>query len=126
GPGPAGRPAVVRQAADAGPGVLFLRHRLAEVMQVCDRATVMRAGRRVAEVDIAETTRAELVAHMLGRRMDDFYPAPPDREPGRARLVVRGLTGSRVADVDFTAHAGEIVGVTGLAGMGQEEVPMLL
>ncbi|HLS77554.1 MAG TPA: sugar ABC transporter ATP-binding protein [Nocardia sp.] len=117
---------LMRKVADAGSGVIFISHRLAEVMQVCDRATVMRAGRRVAEVDIAETTRAELVAHMLGRRMDDFYPAPPDREPGRARLVVRGLTGSRVADVDFTAHAGEIVGVTGLAGMGQEEVPMLL
>jgi len=117
---------LMRRVADAGAGVIFISHRLAEVMEVCDRATVMRAGRDVVEVAIEDTSRAELVAHMLGRRMDDFYPAPPTVELGAPRLTVRGLTGRRVTDVDLTVRAGEVVGVTGLAGMGQEELPMLL
>lgn len=118
--------ALMRRVADTGAGVIFISHRLAEVMEVCDRATVMRAGRDVVEVAIEDTSRSELVAHMLGRRMDDFYPAPPSVEFGAPRLTVRGLTGRRVTDVDLTVRAGEVVGVTGLAGMGQEELPMLL
>ncbi|MHC3003043.1 sugar ABC transporter ATP-binding protein [Gordonia sp. GN26] len=117
---------LMRRVADTGAGVLFISHRLAEVMQVCDRATVMRAGRNVLEVPIADTSRTELVSHMLGRRMDDFYPAPPSTEIGAPLLRVRNLTGERVEDLDLTVHAGEVVGVTGLAGMGQDELPMLL
>lgn len=118
--------ALMRRVADMGSAVIFITHRLGEVMEVCDRATVMRAGRDVVEVPIAETTRSELVAHMLGRRMDDFFPEPPPFSGGEPRLVVTGLSGERVHDVSFTAHGGEVVGVTGLAGMGQEELPFLL
>lgn len=117
---------LMRRVADTGAAVVFISHRLAEVMEVCDRATVMRSGRDVIEVPIGETTRSELVAHMLGRRMDDFYPAPPAGDFGAPRLTVRGLTGNRVTDVDLTVRAGEVLGVTGLAGMGQEELPLLL
>ncbi|NQX27292.1 sugar ABC transporter ATP-binding protein [Microbacteriaceae bacterium VKM Ac-2854] len=118
--------ALMRTVADRGSAVVFISHRLAEVMEVCDRATVMRAGRDVVEVAIADTTRADLVAHMLGRRLDDFYPEPPAIAPGAVRLAVEGITGDRVDDVSFAVRAGEVVGVTGLAGMGQEELPFLL
>jgi ribose transport system ATP-binding protein len=118
---------LMRRVADLGYGVIFISHRLQEVMDVCDRATVMRSGRDVAHVAIADTTRGELIAHMLGRRMDDYFPSPPPLDPrARARLIVTGLTGDRVADVSFEVRAGEVVGVTGLAGMGQEELPALL
>ncbi|WP_120337617.1 sugar ABC transporter ATP-binding protein [Cryobacterium soli] len=117
---------LMRRVADLGAGVVFVSHRLSEVMEVCDRATVMRAGRDIVEVLVSETSRAELVAHMLGRRMDDFFPTPPTFTGGAARLVVDGLSGERVSQVSFSAHAGEVVGVTGLAGMGQEELPFLL
>jgi ribose transport system ATP-binding protein len=118
--------------ADLGAGVVFISHRLAEVMAVCDSMTVMRAGRAVASSPIAQTTREDIVAAMLGRRMEDFFPEPP-AEPersgvasARTRLVVDGISGDVVHDVTFTVHAGEVVGVTGLAGMGQEELPGLL
>jgi ribose transport system ATP-binding protein len=124
--------ALMRRMADLGAGVVFISHRLAEVMAVCDSMTVMRAGRAVASAPIAETTREDIVAAMLGRRMEDFFPDPP-AEPSRsgvasakARLVVDGISGDVVKDVTFTVHAGEIVGVTGLAGMGQEELPGLI
>ncbi|RFA07441.1 sugar ABC transporter ATP-binding protein [Subtercola boreus] len=117
---------LMRRVADLGAGVIFVSHRLSEVMDVCDRATVMRAGRDVVHVAISDTSRAELVAHMLGRRMDDFFPVPPAFAGGPTRLSVEGLSGDRVSNVSFTAHGGEVVGVTGLAGMGQEELPFLL
>jgi ribose transport system ATP-binding protein len=118
--------ALMRRVADLGSAVVFISHRLAEVMEVCDRATVMRAGRDVAHVEIAETTRADLVAHMLGRRMDDFYPAPPTFGGAEPLLVVDGISGTRVHDISLALAPGEVVGVTGLAGMGQEELPFLL
>jgi len=124
--------ALMRRMADLGAGVVFISHRLAEVMSVCDSMTVVRAGRAVTAGPVASTTRADVVAAMLGRRMEDFFPAPPP-EPLRAgvasartRLVVDGLSGEVADDVTFTVHAGEVVGVTGLAGMGQEELPRLI
>jgi ribose transport system ATP-binding protein len=118
---------LMRRVADLGYGVIFISHRLQEVMEVCDSATVMRSGKDVAHVTIAETTRGELIAHMLGRRMDDYFPTPPPLDPqAPVRLSVSGLSGARVTDVSFEVRAGEVVGVTGLAGMGQEEVPFLL
>ncbi|MFB2583051.1 sugar ABC transporter ATP-binding protein [Herbiconiux sp. P15] len=117
---------LMRRVADLGAGVIFVSHRLSEVMEVCDRATVMRAGRDIVDVAIAETDRAELVAHMLGRRMDDFFPEPPAFLDGPTRLAVTDLSGDRISSVSFTARGGEVVGVTGLAGMGQEELPFLL
>ncbi|PRY10800.1 sugar ABC transporter ATP-binding protein [Kineococcus rhizosphaerae] len=124
--------ALMRRMADLGAGVVFISHRLAEVMEVCDSMTVVRAGRAVATSPVARTTREDIVAAMLGRRMEDFFPAPPP-EPvrsgvnsARTRLVVDGLSGDVVQDATFTVHAGEVVGVTGLAGMGQEELPGLI
>lgn len=117
---------LMRRVADAGSAVVFISHRLAEVMEVCDRATVMRAGRDVIEVAIADTTRADLVAHMLGRRMGEFFPAPPEFSGGPVRIEARELSGERVSKVSLEVHGGEVVGVTGLAGMGQEELPLLL
>lgn len=118
--------ALMRRVADLGSSVVFISHRLAEVMEVCDNATVMRAGREVARTRIADTTRAGLVAHMLGRRMDDFYPAVPAFAGGSVLLRADGLSGRRVQDITLDARGGEVLGVTGLAGMGQEELPRLL
>jgi ribose transport system ATP-binding protein len=95
-------------------------------MEVADRVTVMRDGRRVAVTKPRSTTREQLVGAMLGRDLGNFYPDPPDATPGEVLLAVRGLSGRQVADLDFEAHAGEIVGVAGLAGMGQAELPYLL
>lgn len=124
--------ALMRRMAELGAGVVFISHRLAEVMAVCDTMTVMRGGRAVTSSPIAQTTREDIVAAMLGRRMEDFFPGPP-AEPlrsgvasAKARLVVDGVSGNVVSDVTFTVHAGEVVGITGLAGMGQEELPGLI
>lgn len=117
---------LMRSVAESGAAVIFISHRLVEVMEVCDRVTVMRNGRSVATGAVGEMTRESIVAAMLGRRIDDFYPSPPRLTDSATRLAVDGLCGGKVADLSFQVRSGEIVGVTGLAGMGQEELPLLL
>jgi ribose transport system ATP-binding protein len=118
--------ALMRGVASRGSSVLFISHRLNEIMEVADRVTVMRDGRRVTVTRPADTSRKALITAMLGREFASFYPDPPAAPPGDALLEVDGLVGRRVGGIDLRAHEGEIVGVAGLAGMGQEELPYLL
>ena len=119
---------LMRTIADLGNGVVFVSHRLAEVTASCDRLTVMRAGRTVITADVKDVTRSDIVAHMLGRRMDQFFPNPEpfSLDDAVPLLQVDKLSGSRLHDVSFSLYPGEILGVTGLAGMGQEELPGLI
>lgn len=117
----------MRRVADLGSSVIFISHRLGEVLEYCDAVTVLRDGQLVSSVSTDGLSRSELVAQMLGRRLQDFYPSPvPVAEAAEPRLVVDGVAGDIVDDFSLEVRAGEIVGVTGLAGMGQEELPHLL
>jgi ribose transport system ATP-binding protein len=113
--------------------VVFVSHRLDEVLDVCDRVAVLRGGQSVGEVPAAGAAPAELHRMMIGSTgSDDHYhgaaaTAQPDQqrqsdEPRRPRLVVRGLTGTTFRDVDLDVHAGEIVGIVGVHGSGREDV----
>ncbi len=117
----------MRKVAELGSSVIFISHRLNEVLTYCDTVTVIRDGRIVASGNTEDMTKADLVSSMLGRRMVDFYPAPP-RVPEDSPFVleVEGLHGATVRDFSVKVRANEILGVTGLAGMGQEELPFLL
>ncbi|WP_405970763.1 sugar ABC transporter ATP-binding protein [Streptomyces sp. NBC_00988] len=117
---------IVRGLAEAGTAVLFISHRLHEVLDVCDRVSVLRSGRLVATVATSGTTDAELVRMMLGYEIGAFYPDRHIPEQDRDVLSVRGLGGGTVEDVTFGVGPGEIVGVTGLVGMGQEGLPYLI
>lgn len=117
----------MRKVAELGSSVIFISHRLNEVLNHCDRVTVIRDGRIVDSASTQSLTKSDLVSSMLGRRMVDFYPEPPQLSSSQDPVfVATGLSGSIVKDIDLTVHAGEIVGVTGLAGAGQEELPRLL
>jgi ribose transport system ATP-binding protein len=115
----------VRRAAASGVGVLFVSHRLDEVRAITDRVTVLRDGERVATAATATLSENALIAHILGRELTDLYPGGPSAR-GDARLEVSGLSGGGVHDFSCTVGAGEIVGLTGLLGMGFETVPYLL
>ncbi len=118
--------ALMRRVADQGAGVIFISHRLNEVTASCDRLTIMRDGQTVHSSDVAGIDRAEIVRHMLGRRLSDFFPTPSAELGGQVRLSVRGLNGRTLRDFSLDGRAGEIIGVTGLDGMGQVEVVRLL
>src|ERR687891_553701 len=96
---------------------------LEEVFELCDRATVLRSGATVGTVELAAADQAEVVRMMLGRSIDrierDRTEAPEAR---RVVLEVRGLITDRLRDVSFTVETGEVLGVAGLQGQGQDEL----
>ena len=116
---------IVRRLRDRGVAILFVSHRLDEVFQLCDRATVLRDGRHVITTATSELTTADLVRHMVGRAVSLF---PKLESPvGDVLLEVEDLT--RVGafrDVGFSVRAGEIVGFAGLVGAGRTEVARVL
>jgi ribose transport system ATP-binding protein len=111
----------LRSVTAGGAGVLYISHRLDEVLRMADRVSVLRDGRLVATRPAAETTSAELIALMVGREVPSGPPAGAARA-GQPLLRVNGLRRAPVVhDVSFEAHAGEIVGIAGLMGSGRTE-----
>ena len=116
---------IVRRLRDRGVSILFVSHRLDEVFELCDRATVFRDGRHVITTATSELTTADLVRHMVGRTVS-LFPKVATRV-GDVLLEVRDLTRVGVfRDVGFSVRAGEIVGFAGLVGAGRTEVARVL
>jgi ribose transport system ATP-binding protein len=117
---------LLRTMAENGTAVLYISHRMHEVLGVCDRISVLRSGQLVATRDAAESTEAEIVELMLGYELGEFYPEKHVGRNDAVALDVTGLSHGNITDLTFRAHRGEILGVTGLAGMGQDDIPYLV
>lgn len=126
---------VMRDCAARGLGVLFISHRLAEVMAVADDVTVLRGGRIVLQSAVRDTSMDEIVAAMTGSELHvleglaeasaaDAIVADSAERP--VVLEAEGLTSSVLDGVDLQVRNGEIVGITGLLGSGVEEIGGLL
>ena len=104
-------------------GVIYVTHRMSEIKRIGDRISVLRDGRKVATLDVAEASEARLVELMTGRVIAQIFPKIAHR-PGATILEVEGLTtaAGNVANVSLHVRAGEIVGVAGLVGCGKSEV----
>jgi ABC-type uncharacterized transport system ATPase subunit len=119
--------AAVRELVAAGRTVVFITHKLDEVMRYTDRVTVMRGGRVVATIATAATSQRALNQLMVGD-LDGERERPTAGDRGEVVLSVRGLTvddpAARVnlRDVDLDVHAGEVVAVAGVAGNGQTQL----
>ncbi len=114
--------AVVRTLSASGVAVVFVSHRLAEVLEVSSRVTVLRDGRLVGVFNAADMTQSRLTELMTGRRFDQAVTA---RDVGEKPIVVQtaGLTRrGEYEGVDLTVRAGEIVGLIGLIGAGRTEL----
>ncbi|SDP50420.1 simple sugar transport system ATP-binding protein [Streptomyces sp. cf386] len=113
--------AVLKSLAAEGRTVILVTHKLREVLEGSDRVTVLRDGRVVARLVTAETSADEIAAAMTGRTVElDRIHAPGT--PGEVVLDVAGLATDAVNGIDLTVHAGEIVGIAGVAGNGQSEL----
>jgi ribose transport system ATP-binding protein len=112
--------------ASGDASVLFVSHDLDEVREVTDRVTVLRDGRLQGTVKTAETTESQLVEMIIGRRLESLFPAGNQAPGEEVELSVRGLCGGILEDVDIDIRKGEIIGLTGLAGSGFEDIPYLL
>ena len=112
---------LVRRLKSRGVGIVYISHRLEEIFEIADRVTVLRDGAYVGARRVADTTSAELVQMMVGRRIENMFPktaAPIGAPVLEARDVVR-LPMTKGASL--TVRAGEIVGLAGLVGSGRSE-----
>ncbi len=118
---------VMRSLRQAGQSVLFITHKLGEVMEVADQITVMRRGRVVGRTTPAATTEAELASMMVGRAVE-FRVQKRPAQPGEVVLDVAGLAVAddrgalAVSDLSLQVRAGEILAVAGVQGNGQTEL----
>lgn len=122
---------LIRDLRDQGIAIVFISHALEEALQISDRITVLRDGRKVVTAPAASLTREQLVHHMVGR---DVVKAPAAARQatiaGRPRekvLSVENLTmGNIVKNMSFTLYAGEVVGIAGLIGSGRTETAKVI
>ena len=118
---------IMKNLAAEGKSILFISHKLAEIMAVADRCTVLRKGKYIGTVNTNETTMEQLSAMMVGRQVN-FKVDKEDRKPGEVVLDVQGLTvpsklhkNNAVKDVSLQVRRGEIVCLAGIEGNGQTE-----
>jgi ABC-type uncharacterized transport system ATPase subunit len=119
---------VLQRLAAQGTTILLITHKLKEVMRLCRRVTVMRAGRVVHETEVANTSVEDLAAAMIGRKPKLDRVAAPPRAAFEPRLTAQGLSladalgVTRLHEVSLELRAGEIVGIAGVSGNGQSEL----
>ena len=113
---------LIRMLKADGIAIIYISHKLDEVMQLSDRITILRDGQRIKTVNTADTTKERLISDMLGRELSNMYNKQP-AEIGGTVLEVNGLTRSGVfSDISFSVKSGEIVGFFGLVGAGRTEI----
>ena len=117
--------AVIAQLAREGVSIVYVSHKMDEVFKVCSRATVMRDGALVGEVDLATTTEGAIVSMMVGRALATAQHRSSATD--EVTLAVRNLTaGTRVVDASFDLRRGEVLGIAGLIGAGRTELLRLI
>ena len=129
---------IIRELKQSGIGIIFISHRLEEVLEVCDRITVLRDGQHVADTSVEGTSKDELITMMVGRSLDTFFHEDEVDEAERQEdvvLEVQHLARSGTArdpdatvleDVSFNLRRGEILGLAGLVGAGRTELARAL
>ena len=116
---------VIRGLKQQGISIIYISHRMDEIFEISDRATVMRDGKYITTVETTKTTRKDLISYMIGRELNEVFPEK--REPSDdVVLKIDGLCGNGVEDISFEVHSGEILGLGGLVGAGRTELVRLI
>jgi ribose transport system ATP-binding protein len=127
----------LKRLAAQGVAMVFISHRMDELYALCDSVTVLRDGELVTEMSTSDTRPNDVVTAMVGRRLEGSMTSAAQTGTGnpsigsgrRGSILMEGHglgDGSRVEDVDFTLHEGEVLGITGLIGSGQSELADIL
>jgi ribose transport system ATP-binding protein len=112
---------LMRQLKAEGVSIIYISHRLEEVFEVCDRATIMRDGHWVATKDVEDLTREEIIKLMVGRELKDAIPKVAAKQ-GEVALKVSSLNRAGVLhNINFEVRKGEVLGIAGLVGAGRTE-----
>ncbi|MFC2145546.1 sugar ABC transporter ATP-binding protein, partial [Actinomycetota bacterium] len=119
---------IIRGLRDKGITIIYVSHRLEEVFQIADRITVMRDGKYIDTLKVDETSVEEVIAAMVGKRIDEMFPPLRDI-PKDAKLIleVKGLNKTDVLNnINFELHEGEVLGFAGLEGCGIVDIFRIL
>lgn len=111
----------IRELKAQGVSVIYISHRLEEIMEICDTVTIMKDGEHIETRNINEVNKDYLISKMVGRKMSDIYSIR-HQVAGEEILKVCNLYGEKFKDISFTLHKGEILGFFGLVGAGRSEV----
>ena len=113
---------IINMLRDRGCGIIYISHKMAEILRIADEVTVMRDGTWIATEPAEELTTDKIIRLMVGRELTNQFP-PKTNKPGEVALEVEHLTArySLLQDVSFKARKGEIVGLAGLDGSGRTE-----
>ncbi|MFI3238682.1 MAG: ATP-binding cassette domain-containing protein [Lachnospiraceae bacterium] len=113
---------IINMLRDRGCGIIYISHKMAEILRISDEVTIMRDGQYIATKDAKDLTTEEIIKLMVGRELTNQFP-PKTNKPGEIALEVEHLTGaySLLNDVSFHVKKGEIVGLAGLDGSGRTE-----
>ena len=113
---------IINMLRDRGCGIIYISHKMAEILRIADDITVMRDGTWVATEPASSMTMDKIIRLMVGRELGNQFP-PKDNVPGEVALEVEHLTAqySLLKDVSFNVRKGEIVGLAGLDGSGRTE-----
>jgi ABC-type sugar transport system ATPase subunit len=122
---------IIRDLKAQGLSIVFVTHRLEEVMAICDRFTVLRDGKQVGVGNVADTSIEAIIRLMVGREVNALFTHREEASPGDVALAVRGLTrrgnaqdphATVIEDVSLAVRRGEILGIAGLVGAGRTEM----
>lgn len=114
---------IMRRLADRGIGIIYISHRMVEIFDNCDRVTVFRDGSYISTMQVSEVTPQDVVKAMVGRVIDDLYPAKNGAADEEVILSVRNLSeATRFKDISFDLKRGEVLGIAGLIGAGRSEI----
>lgn len=114
---------IINMLRDRGCGIIYISHKMEEILRISDEVTIMRDGRWIATRPASELTMNEIIRLMVGRELTNRYPVK-DNVVGEPLLEVKNLTAeySQLRNVSFVARKGEVLGVSGLDGSGRTEL----
>lgn len=112
---------VIHQLRDEGKSIVYITHRLEEVSEICDYATILRDGQLIGEYKVPEISQDKIIELMVGRKLTEQYPRVECRK-GKRILSVENLSNSYIKNITFDAYEGEIIGIAGLMGSKRTEL----
>ena len=116
---------IARALKAEGVAVVYISHRLGEVVEIADRVTVLRDGQHVSTRDIADVTTERMIAEMVGRDASEFFAREKSHATDKVALSIEGLTvEGAFSDITFDVHEGEVVCLAGLVGARRTDVAL--
>ncbi|MGB6129562.1 MAG: ATP-binding cassette domain-containing protein [Psychrilyobacter sp.] len=112
---------VIKELVAENKSIVYISHRLKEIFEICDYATIMRDGKFIDEALVEDIDEDHIIEKMVGRKLKDQFPRI-DTELGAVSLRVENLTGEVTKKINFSLQKGEILGIAGLMGAGRTEL----